>query len=86
MVIIFFIGIWALLLWIFGFLSSRHAWFLPIFAIGLGSPRWCQMLWGISNIGAYLPWAGGGTASALVGRGLWLWLGVLDQIQGVGMY
>ncbi|BDD64063.1 hypothetical protein MAP00_008908 [Monascus purpureus] len=84
MVIIFFIGIWALVLWIFGYMSARHAWFIPIFAIGLGCPRWCQMLWGTSNIGAYVPWAGGGAASALVGRGLWLWLGVLDAIQGVG--
>lgn len=44
------------------------------------------MLWGTSNIGAYVPWAGGGAASALVGRGLWLWLGVLDAIQGVGKH
>lgn len=44
------------------------------------------MLWSTSNIGAYLPWAGGPLASALVGRVLWLWLGVLDTVQGVGKF
>lgn len=67
-------------------LSKRHAWIIPIFAVGLGTPRWCQMLWSTSNIGAYLPWAGGPLASALVGRVLWLWLGVLDTVQGVGKF
>lgn len=84
LILIFFIGIWAALLWIFGHYSKSHSWILPLFAIGLGAPRWCQMLWGISNIGLYVPWAGSAAASALVGRGLWLWLGVLDAIQGVG--
>uniref|UniRef100_A0A093V713 alpha-1,3-glucan synthase n=1 Tax=Talaromyces marneffei PM1 TaxID=1077442 RepID=A0A093V713_TALMA len=84
MVVIFFIGIWAIVLWILGILSKRHAWFVPIFAIGLGAPRWCQMLWSTSNIGTYVPWAGSAVASTLVGRGLWLWLGVLDALQGVG--
>lgn len=84
MVLIFFIGIWAIVLWILGILSKRHAWFVPIFAIGLGAPRWCQMLWSTSNIGSYVPWAGSAVASTLVGRGLWLWLGVLDALQGVG--
>lgn len=42
------------------------------------------MLWGISGIGLYIPWAGSAVASALIGRSLWLWLGVLDAIQGVG--
>lgn len=42
------------------------------------------MLWGISNIGLYVPWAGSPVASALVGRALWLWLGILDAVQGVG--
>lgn len=80
----FFIFVWAGLLWIFGILSKRHAWILPIFAIGLGAPRWCQMLWSTSNIGLYVPWAGGPIASAFAGRSLWLWLGVLDAFQGVG--
>ena len=42
------------------------------------------MLWGTSNIGQYVPWAGGPAASAVIGRSLWLWLGVLDAVQGVG--
>lgn len=84
MVITFFIVLWAAALWILGHLSRRHSWFIPIFAIGLGSPRWCQMMWSTSTIGYYIPWAGGPVASALLGRGLWLWLGVLDAIQGVG--
>ena len=82
--VLFFIGVWAAFLWIFGILSKDHSWILPVFAIGLGAPRWCQMLWGTSNIGQYVPWAGTPIASALVGRSLWLWLGVLDAIQGVG--
>lgn len=52
--------------------------------MGLGAPRWAQMLWGTSNIGQYVPWAGGPVASAIAGRSLWLWLGVLDAVQGVG--
>ena len=55
-----------------------------MFAIGLIAPRWAQILWATSNIGLYLPWTGGPLASALVGRSLWLWLGVLDAFQGVG--
>jgi alpha-1,3-glucan synthase len=84
LVILFFIGIWAAFLWIFSILSKDHSWILPVFAIGLGAPRWCQMLWGVSNVGQYVPWVGGPVASALVSRSLWLWLGVLDAIQGVG--
>ena len=52
--------------------------------MGLGAPRWAQLLWSTSNVGAYVPWAGGAVASALAGRALWLWLGVLDALQGVG--
>ena len=52
--------------------------------MGLGAPRWAQMLWGTSNIGTYVPWAGGPVISAIAGRSLWLWLGVLDAVQGVG--
>jgi alpha-1,3-glucan synthase len=44
------------------------------------------MLWSTSNIGSYVPWAGSPVASTLVGRGLWLWLGVLDALQGVGKF
>lgn len=83
-VAVFFLGVWAAFLYLFSILSSRHSWILPIFAIGLGAPRWCQMLWSTSNIGQYVPWAGGHAASAFAGRTLWLWLGVLDALQGVG--
>jgi len=85
LVALFFIAIWAVFLWIFGYLSKSHSWILPLFAIGLGAPRWAQIWWGTSNIGLYLPWAGGYTASALWSRALWLWLGTLDAIQGVGL-
>ncbi|CAZ80440.1 unnamed protein product [Tuber melanosporum] len=85
LVVLFFIIIWAGILKLFAILSKEHSWILPVFAIGLGAPRWCQMFWGISNIGVYLPWTGGPEASALIGRSLWLWLGVLDSIQGVGL-
>ncbi|KAF7509611.1 hypothetical protein GJ744_007649 [Endocarpon pusillum] len=84
LVILFFGIIWALFLWIFSVLSKDHSWILPVFAIGLGAPRWAQIWWGTSNIGQYVPWAGGYTAGALVSRSLWLWLGVLDSLQGVG--
>ncbi len=47
--------------------------------------RWAQIWWGTSGIGLWLPWAGGFVGSALVSRSLWLWLGVLDAIQGVGL-
>jgi alpha-1,3-glucan synthase len=83
LLIVFFIGVWAAVLWVLHNLSKQHSWILPIFAIGLGAPRWCQMLWGVSNIGVYVPW-GGRVIGALLGRSLWLWLGVLDAVQGVG--
>ena len=84
LVIFFFVAVWAAFLYVFALLSTSHSWILPIFAMGLGAPRWAQMLWGTSNIGQYVPWAGGPAASALAGRSLWLWLGVLDALQGVG--
>lgn len=84
LVIIFFVVIWIALFTIFQRLSIEHSWILPIFAIGLGAPRWCQMLWGTSGMGLYVPWAVTPTVGALLGRALWLWLGVLDALQGVG--
>lgn len=86
LVLTFFIVIWILILFIFARLSKSHSWILPIFAIGLGAPRWAQMLWGTSGYGLWLPWMpiGGATGGALAGRALWLWLGLLDSIQGVG--
>jgi alpha-1,3-glucan synthase len=84
LVLFFFVVLWAAILYVLMHVSAYHSWILPIFAIGLGAPRWCQMLWSTSSIGLYLPWAGGPIASALVSRSLWLWLGLLDTIQGVG--
>jgi alpha-1,3-glucan synthase len=85
LVLLFFVVVWAGLLLVFAHLSATHSWILPVFGVGLGAPRWAQMLWGVSGIGAWVPWAGGSyVASALVGRVLWLWLGVMDVIQGVG--
>ncbi len=84
LVLLFFVILWAALLWMFSRLSKRHSWILPMFAVALGAPRWCQMLWGTSGMGSWVPWAGSPLAGALVGRSLWLWLGTLDAIQGVG--
>lgn len=85
LVLVFFIGIWVAILAGFSKISETHSWALPIFAIGLGAPRWCQMLWGTSSYGLWVPWMPGGpVAGAIAGRSLWLWLGVLDAIQGVG--
>jgi alpha-1,3-glucan synthase len=86
LVLLFFIVVWAAALWVFHVFSKRHAWFIPIFAVGLGAPRWAQMLWATSNIATYIPWAGGPVAGAILGRALWLWLGVLDSLQGVGKF
>ena len=41
------------------------------------------MLWGTSSLALYIPWAG--SAGPYLGISLWLWLGVLDAIQGVGL-
>jgi alpha-1,3-glucan synthase len=81
----FLIGGWGICLSWFAFISKRHPWWLPVFAIGLGAPRWAQMLWGTSSFGLFLPWAGSDVVSALVSRCLWLWLGLLDAIQNTGI-
>ncbi|KAK4686309.1 hypothetical protein P7C73_g3822, partial [Tremellales sp. Uapishka_1] len=83
MIAIFFIGVWGLLLGILIKYSKVHSWLLPVFAVGLGCPRWCQMFWAVSGLGLYIPWAG--SAGPYVSCCLWLWLGVLDAIQGVGL-
>lgn len=41
------------------------------------------MLWGTSSLGTYVPWAGPG--GPYLSISLWLWLGVLDAVQGVGL-
>lgn len=83
LVVLFFIIIWGVILMILSALSKSHSWLIPVFGIGLGAPRWVQTLWATSNIGAALPWAG--KAGPYLGRCLWLWLGVLDAVQGVGI-
>ncbi|CED84111.1 alpha--glucan synthase [Phaffia rhodozyma] len=83
MIGIFFIGIWSILLYTLTRYAKVHSWLLPVFAIGLGAPRWCQMFWAISGIGANVPWAG--SVGPYLSTGTWLWLGVLDAIQGVGL-
>ncbi|KAJ5273854.1 hypothetical protein N7478_008979 [Penicillium angulare] len=83
--IVFFGIVWCIFLYIVSRFSKKHSWFLPVFACGLGAPRFIQIWWGVSGIGYYLPWvAGGATSGALASRSVWLWLGVLDSIQGLG--
>jgi alpha-1,3-glucan synthase len=85
--IVFFFGVvWIVLFTGLAQLSREHSWIFPVLAIGLGVPRWCQILWGTSGIATSLPWVVGGdaTAGALMARALWLWLGVLDALQGTG--
>ncbi|RMZ91848.1 hypothetical protein DV736_g892, partial [Chaetothyriales sp. CBS 134916] len=84
LLVIFFFGfMWAGMLVLIGHLSREDTWLPAIFAVGLGAPRWCQMLWSLSGIAYYIPWAGL-TGGALISRGIWLWLGVLDGLQGIG--
>ncbi|KAJ5836538.1 Glycoside hydrolase superfamily, partial [Penicillium robsamsonii] len=85
LVIFFFVFLWVGVMLIFRFLSKEHSWILPVFGLSIGAPRWAQTWWGTSNIGYYLPWAGGLTSGAIASRCLWLWLGVLDEIQQVGL-
>ncbi|PFH54317.1 glycosyltransferase family 5 protein [Amanita thiersii Skay4041] len=83
LILTFFVGVWAAILLILTHFSKTHTWLLPVFAVGLGAPRWCQMLWGTSSLALYIPWAG--SAGPYLGISLWLWLGVLDAVQGVGL-
>jgi len=83
LIILFFVFVWAGMLAFLGYHAQQHSWIIPIFAIGLGAPRWCQMLWSLSGIGLHVPW-GGLVGGALISRAVWLWLGVLDAVQGVG--
>ena len=85
LVAFFFIVVWIVLLSGFSYMSKSHSWLLPILAVGLGAPRWAQIWWGVSGMGAWLPWTNGYIASALASRALWLWLGLLDTIQNIGI-
>lgn len=55
LVLVFFIGVWGALLSVLTHLSKTHSWILCVFAVGLGCPRWCQMLWGTSSLALYIP-------------------------------
>ncbi|KAI9206635.1 glycoside hydrolase family 13 and glycosyltransferase family 5 domain-containing protein [Polychytrium aggregatum] len=81
-VVVFFGVIWGCLMWLLARGSKVHSWLLPIFAVGLIAPRWAQIWWATANYGM-LSWAG--PAAPYVGTGLWLWLGILDAIQSVGL-
>ncbi|GFZ48862.1 hypothetical protein JCM24511_06611 [Saitozyma sp. JCM 24511] len=84
LVILFFGLVWLALFLQLARLSREHSWIFPMLAIGLGAPRWAQVLWGVSGIATTLPWAGP-TGGAILARALWLWLGVLDAMQGAGI-
>ena len=43
LIVVFFIGVWAALLSFLTWLSKIHTWFIAIFAVGIGAPRWCQV-------------------------------------------
>ncbi|CAK5276043.1 unnamed protein product [Mycena citricolor] len=83
LILAFFVGVWTIIMLILTHFSKTHTWLLPVFAVGLGAPRWCQMLWGTSSVALYLPW--GGHNGPYLALSLWLWLGVLDAVQGVGL-
>ncbi|KAJ3045031.1 Cell wall alpha-1,3-glucan synthase ags1 [Rhizophlyctis rosea] len=78
----------TLILWTLLFASMKresmiHSWFLPIFAAGLGAMRWCQILWATS--GVWMGLQSLGAAAPYLGAGVWIWLGVLDALQAVGI-
>lgn len=83
--LVFFVVMWCIVLFVLARFSQSHPWLFPMFSVGLGAPRWAQMFWGISRVGLWLPWAGSAVASAVLSRMVWLWLGLLDGIQGAGI-
>ncbi len=44
LVLVFFVGVWAVILIIFAQLSKTHSWILPMFAFGLLAPRWVSKI------------------------------------------
>jgi alpha-1,3-glucan synthase len=81
----FFVVCWCAVLCALARLAKSHPWLFPMFAVGLGAPRWAQTWWACSRIGLWLPWAGSAAAGAAASRMLWLWLGLLDGLQGAGV-
>ena len=43
LVVVFFVVVWGILLWVLTYFSKTHTWLLPVFAVGLGAPRWAQV-------------------------------------------
>jgi len=43
LIVVFFLGVWAGMLAVLTHFSKVHTWLLPVFAVGLGAPRWCQV-------------------------------------------
>lgn len=43
LIIVFFVFVWALLMFVLTQFAKVHTWLLPVFAVGLGAPRWCQV-------------------------------------------
>ena len=83
MILFFFVVIWVFIMLALRWLTVTHTWVPVIFAIGTIAPRYFAEFWAVSTIGQYVPWASP-SGSAFLGRGLWLWLTVLDSCQGVG--
>lgn len=81
----FFVVVWVLICFIIRELARTHTWAPVIFGLGVIAPRYFAEFWAVSSIGQYLPWTGSPAASAFVGRSLWLWLTVLDSVQGAGL-
>jgi len=61
--------------------SKIHMWFLAIFAVGIGMPRWCQ----VGRIQASLVLGAHQLSHRCSGVFPSLWLGVLNAVQGVGL-
>ncbi|KAI8924847.1 hypothetical protein BC831DRAFT_427395 [Entophlyctis helioformis] len=77
------LGVWGSILAALAVRSKVHSWLLPVFAVGLLSPRWAQMSWATSSTGSSLAWMG--PVGSYLSLSLWLWLGVLDAVQAVGL-
>jgi hypothetical protein len=66
MLVAFFVGLWAVIMTGLYFVSREHSWVPSILGICLGAPRWCQELWAVSGIAAFVPWGGPVTAPCSV--------------------
>lgn len=85
LILFFFIVVWILILLVIHYFTRTHTWAPVLFALGVIAPRYFAEFWAVSTIGMYLPWAPSARASAVLSRSLWLWLTVLDSVQGAGI-